>query len=106
VRGRSKDTIKTAGFSVHADDIEETLAQHPHIQEVAVVGRPHARLGEVPIAFVTTDVESLSASEICRWVNGRLNDRQRVYSVYILERLPVNASGKVVKAALQACTQD
>ncbi len=102
VRGRSKELIISAGFNIYPADIEAVLLRHPCVRQAAVVGAPNQTLGEVPIAFVEAAVPgAVTEPELCTWLNARLNDKQRVYRVKIVEQLPVNASGKIVKTGLR-----
>jgi acyl-CoA synthetase (AMP-forming)/AMP-acid ligase II len=107
LEGRQKDMIITAGLNVYPKDIESVLVEHPVVGEVAVIGVPNAVLGEMPCAFVvprttidSTDSDSLRAS-ICRWANARLSSKQNLYEVRIVDALPRNATGKVMKQRLR-----
>jgi acyl-CoA synthetase (AMP-forming)/AMP-acid ligase II len=57
ITDRKKDMIIVGGFNVYPAEVERLMAAHPAIREVAVVGAPDARLGEVPVAFVLADLE-------------------------------------------------
>jgi acyl-CoA synthetase (AMP-forming)/AMP-acid ligase II len=97
--------IITAGFNIFPSDIEAVLLRHPNVLEAAVVGVASGRLGEVPVAFAAVrDSSATSASDLCRWLNARLNDKQRVYSVKVIDKLPRNAAGKTLKSELLALT--
>ena len=102
---RKKDMIITAGFNIYPVDIEAVLTGHPYVREAAVVGKPHAALGETPIGFVTLKDQRLgdaaTRSQILRWVNGRLNANQRLMDLRIIEVMPSTSSGKPMKATLR-----
>ncbi|NIP88291.1 MAG: long-chain fatty acid--CoA ligase, partial [Gammaproteobacteria bacterium] len=101
VRGRSTDLIIAAGHNVYPSDIEAVLLQHPAVRRAAVVGAPSRVLGEVPIAFVEPAAPRLATeSELCSWLNARLSDKQRVYRVRLIDRMPINSSGKILKVKL------
>jgi long-chain acyl-CoA synthetase len=103
--GRKKDMIITAGFNIFPADVEHVVVQHPAVREAAVVGLPHRVLGETPLAFVVLDpaasAEADAGARICRWANARLNANQRLYDVRIVDGLPRNANGKVLKSRLK-----
>lgn len=103
--GRKKDMIITAGFKVYPVDIEAVLTAHPQVREAAVVGKPHAVLGETPIGFITLKDQQLPSaatrSRILKWANSRLNANQRLMEVRILEAIPNTSSGKAMKAKLR-----
>jgi acyl-CoA synthetase (AMP-forming)/AMP-acid ligase II len=74
------------------------LERHPAAQDVAVVGRKCARWGEEPVAFVTLNPGwSADARELFDWMCDRLGKQQRPAEVIILEELPRNPVGKVLK---------
>jgi len=100
--GRKKDVIIRGGNNIHAIDVEAVLLEHPHVVEVAVVGVPHPVLGEdvaavvvlVPGATTTTD----DLRELCA---GALADYKVPRRIELVDELPRNATGKVLKAQLQ-----
>jgi acyl-CoA synthetase (AMP-forming)/AMP-acid ligase II len=100
--GRKKDLIIRGGHNVYPTDIEAVLIAHPDVQEAAVVGVPHAVLGEdiaafvVPRAGVEVDVDALSS-----WCSERLADYKRPRQVRVVDALPRNATGKVLKHVLR-----
>ncbi len=102
---RKKDMIITAGFKIYPVDMEAVLNGHPYVREAAVVGRPHAKLGETPVGFVTLKdrqyANAATRSQILRWANGRLNANQRLLDLRIIEVMPNTPSGKPMKAQLR-----
>jgi acyl-CoA synthetase (AMP-forming)/AMP-acid ligase II len=100
---RKKDIIISGGFNVYATDLEGVLAQHPAVQEVAVIGIPSDRWGETPLALVVPrpGVE-IAAGELREYCNARLGKAQRVSEVELRGELPKNAIGKILKRQLRA----
>ncbi|HEY1827443.1 MAG TPA: hypothetical protein VGF87_05450, partial [Acidimicrobiales bacterium] len=101
--GRSKDVIIRGGNNVHATDVEHVLVQHDAVAEVAVVGAPHAVLGEDVVAFVVlhegadVDGEALRAYGL-----EHLADYKVPRAFHFVTELPRNATGKVIKPELRA----
>jgi long-chain acyl-CoA synthetase len=106
--GRKRDMIKTGGFQVWPQEIEQILRKHPLVADVAVVGMNDARLGEVPGAFVVTsetvDHEDLERRliEFCR---EQLSHFKCIRHVTVLDELPRSEAGKVQRGELQARIQ-
>lgn len=97
----STDLIKTGGFRVGAGEVESALLSHPDVREAAVVGEPHADLGEVVCAYVVLDDGAAATGEdLTAWVAGRLAAHKRPRGVYLVPGLPRNAMGKVQKTRL------
>ncbi|BBX00077.1 long-chain fatty acid--CoA ligase [Mycolicibacterium moriokaense] len=102
---RKKDMIISGGENIYSAEVESTLAAHPDIGEVAVIGRPDNYWGEVPVAVVvprspgcpTLDVDTLGG-----WLEGRLARYKRPKVVHQVDALPRNAGGKVLKHVLKA----
>ena len=101
--GRSKDMFIVGGFNAYPAEIENILLRHPDIQQAAVVGIPDTRLGEVGIAFVVlrsgatcTDVD------IIEWSRREMANYKVPRRVDVVEALPLNATGKVMKEELRA----
>jgi acyl-CoA synthetase (AMP-forming)/AMP-acid ligase II len=82
--------------------MEQTLARHPGISEVAVVGTSDDRLGEVLLAYVTRRAGDTTAEpEIISWCRERLADFKVPRYVRFRDSLPRNASGKMLKDVLR-----
>ncbi|WP_328459703.1 AMP-binding protein [Actinoplanes sp. NBC_00393] len=96
----STDLIKTGGYRVGAGEVEDTLLLHPAVREAAVIGTPHADLGEQITAFVVAD--PVSPDELIQFVAQRLAAHKRPRVVHLVDQLPRNAMGKVQKKQLTA----
>jgi acyl-CoA synthetase (AMP-forming)/AMP-acid ligase II len=101
--GRKKDMFIVGGFNAYPAEIENLLLAHPSVGQVAVVGMPDERLGEVGMAFVvpTRDAQ-LDPSELIAWARSTMANYKVPRAVEIVESLPVNAAGKVEKEVLRA----
>jgi acyl-CoA synthetase (AMP-forming)/AMP-acid ligase II len=105
--GRLKDMIIVGGFNVYPAEVENALLDHDAIGQVAVVGVPDARMGEVAMAWVVpVSGRSLDADELIRWSRDRLANYKVPRYVSILDALPTNATGKVLKEELRARAAD
>jgi cyclohexanecarboxylate-CoA ligase len=104
VTGRLKDIIIRSGENISARELEELLARHPKVAEVAVVARPDARTGERACACVVardrTDQPSLT--ELCTYlIDAGLSRRKLPEQLELADALPMTAAGKVDKQALR-----
>jgi acyl-CoA synthetase (AMP-forming)/AMP-acid ligase II len=100
--GRKKDVIIRGGNNIHAVDVEAVLADHPDVVEAAVVGVPHAVLGEDVAAVVVLSPRSTTTAEDLRLhCAERLADYKVPRRIEIVDELPRNATGKVLKRELQ-----
>ena len=93
----SVDLIKSGGYRVGAGEIETALLGHPGVAEVAVVGLPDDDLGQRIVAFVVGDAQP---GELIDYVAQQLSVHKRPREVRLVESLPRNAMGKVVKKEL------
>ncbi|MFG1931133.1 acyl-CoA synthetase [Mycobacterium sp. NPDC048908] len=93
----SVDLIKTGGFRVGAGEIETVLLGHPGVSEVAVVGVPDDDLGQRIVAFVVGDADP---QHLIDYVAQELSVHKRPREVRLVEHLPRNAMGKVLKKEL------
>lgn len=101
--GRLKDLIIVGGFNVYPAEVENALLGHEAIGQVAVVGRPDARLGEVAVAFVVpAPGRSVEPEAVVAWARERLANYKVPRQVVAVADLPINAAGKVLKQALRA----
>jgi acyl-CoA synthetase (AMP-forming)/AMP-acid ligase II len=100
---RKKDMIISGGVNVYPRDIEEIVARHPAVQEVAVFGIPHDKWGETPLAAVTLlEPGSIAPAELKNWINQHVAAKfQRVHDVVIMEAFPRNVAGKILKRVMR-----
>ncbi|MBW2429006.1 MAG: AMP-binding protein [Deltaproteobacteria bacterium] len=100
---RMKDMIISGGVNVYPRDIEEIVAQHPEVQEVAVLGVPHEKWGETPVAAVILHKSgSITAEALRDWINARVAAKfQRVHDVVIMDEFPRNVAGKTLKRVMR-----
>jgi malonyl-CoA/methylmalonyl-CoA synthetase len=99
----SVDIIKTGGFKVSALEIEEVLRQHPAIADCAVIGAPDAEWGERVSAAVELRSGSVTdLDELQRWAKVRLAPYKVPRALTVVDALPRNAMGKVVKPDVAA----
>jgi fatty acid CoA ligase FadD36 len=96
----SVDLIKSGGFRVGAGEIETVLLEHPSVAEVAVVGLPDEDLGQRIVAFVVGSGGAPAADELIETVAQQLSVHKRPREVRIVDELPRNAMGKVLKKEL------
>ena len=100
---RLKDMIISGGENIASSEVERVLYEHPDVVEAAVVGRPDARWGEVPIAYVVltpnATADPASLVDHCRAELARFKVPK---SVILLDALPRNPSGKVLKRELRS----
>ena len=105
ITDRLKDMFIVGGFNAYPAEIEGTLLRHPGVSQVAVVGVPDPRMGEVGCAFVVprpgTDPAAL-AEDLPAWAREQMANYKVPRTVRIIEALPLNASGKVLKTELRA----
>lgn len=103
VTDRVKDMFLVGGFNAYPAEIERLMLMHPDIDQVAVVGMPDERLGEVGAAFVVARRGvDLDAQQVLEWARGAMANYKVPRRVDVLEQLPVNASMKVLKHELRA----
>jgi acyl-CoA synthetase (AMP-forming)/AMP-acid ligase II len=100
---RKKDMIISGGFNVFPSDLEAVVAGHPAVLDTTVIGVPHERWGETPLALVIRR-PGVAADEaaILGWANQRLGKHQRLGGVAFRDAFPRNALGKVLKKDLRA----
>ena len=101
LRGRKKEMVIVAGENVYPIEVENALCAHAAIQEAAAFGREDAALGEVVHAAVVVRAgEKITDRELKAFLMTRLAAFKVPRTIKILEKLPRNASGKVVKREL------
>jgi len=102
ITDRKKDMLLVNGMNVYPREIEEILYQFPGVKEAAVIGRPDARKGEQPVAFVAPNEGAvLQEKDLQQFVRNRLADYKVPRKVILMPALPRNATGKILKTALR-----
>jgi HIP---CoA ligase len=102
---RLKDLVVVGGLNVYPAEIERVLSEHPAVDQVAVVGRPDATMGEVPVAFVVPSAHpgpSIDGAELRAFGEARLAGFKVPRHYVSVDALPINAAGKIDKVALRA----
>src|SRR5262245_37302025 len=95
--------IISGGENIHPVEVEEVLARHPGVRDVAVVGEPDARWGQRVVAFVVRADGGVTAETLdthCR-TSGALAAFKRPRRVVFVERIPKTASGKILRRLLR-----
>jgi acyl-CoA synthetase (AMP-forming)/AMP-acid ligase II len=103
ITDRLKDMYVSGGFNVYPAEVEAVLRAHPAVGQVAVIGIPDRRMGEVGLALVVpaADAGSLGEDELTAWARERLANYKVPRSVRWMDGLPMNAGGKVLKRELR-----
>jgi acyl-CoA synthetase (AMP-forming)/AMP-acid ligase II len=102
ITDRKKDMFIIGGFNAYPAEIENMVSAHPAVSQVSIVGVPDERMGEVGYAFIvlrpgqTVDAEALLA-----WSRERMANFKVPRYVQVVDALPLNASGKVLKYELR-----
>jgi malonyl-CoA/methylmalonyl-CoA synthetase len=102
IRGRSTELIITGGYNVYPREVEDVLATHPAVIEVAVSGTPSEEWGEVVTAWIVSDGTAPTADELAAFTGSTLADYKRPRVVRIVDQLPRNSMGKVVRSELRS----
>jgi acyl-CoA synthetase (AMP-forming)/AMP-acid ligase II len=103
--GRAKDMFIVGGFNAYPAEIENALLRHPGIRAAAVIGIPDERMGEVGMAFVVPASPDLSGPAVIEWCREQMANYKVPRAVELVDELPVNATGKVVKDVLRQWAQ-
>ncbi|ASR35307.1 long-chain fatty acid--CoA ligase [Prauserella marina] len=101
---RKKDMIISGGENIYCAEVENVLAAHPRIGEVALIGVPDERWGETPLAVISAKVpdDPPDAAGLAEWCRDKLAGYKRPRRMAIVPALPRNPSGKVLKTELRA----
>ncbi len=104
IDGRKKDMFIVGGFNAYPAEIEGFMLEHPAVAQVAVIGVPDERLGQVGKAFVvpTRNAKTpISEQDLIAWCRDRMAGFKAPRYVEFLDELPLNATGKVMKDQLR-----
>ncbi|WP_370946745.1 class I adenylate-forming enzyme family protein [Amycolatopsis sp. cg5] len=97
---RKKDMLLYKGYNVYPRELEELLIAHPAVTAAAVVGRPRADVGELPVAFVVKATDT-TAEEILADINAKVLPYKRIRELKFVDEIPVSAAGKILKRELR-----
>lgn len=98
---RKKDMIISGGENIYCAELENVLASHPDIAEVAVIGRADEKWGEVPIAVAAVTNDDLRIEDLGDFLTDRLARYKHPKALEIVDALPRNPAGKVLKTELR-----
>ncbi|MSX77173.1 MAG: AMP-binding protein, partial [Actinobacteria bacterium] len=102
ITDRLKDMFIVGGFNAYPAEIENEFMNHPAIAQVAIVGQPDERMGEVGHAFVVSrHDQKIDANELLNWARHRMANFKVPRQITFVDALPTNASGKVLKYELR-----
>jgi acyl-CoA synthetase (AMP-forming)/AMP-acid ligase II len=102
ITDRIKDMFICGGFNCYPAEIENLIFQHPGVAQVAVIGIPDERMGEVGMAFVVPRPDAtLEPDSLITWCRDKMANYKAPRRIEIVESLPTNASGKVLKTELR-----
>jgi acetyl-CoA synthetase len=106
ITGRVDDVMNVAGHRLATAEVEDALAQHPLVSEVAVVSRPDEIKGEVPVAFVLLKAGAQPSEELkkelIKTVDKYIGPTARPAEIYFAEDVPKTRSGKIMRRILKA----
>ena len=99
---RKKDMILVSGFNVYPNEVEDVIAEHPGVAEVAVIGVADEHTGEAIKAFVTPSGPGLQANDIIQHCRERLTGYKVPKHIAFQEQLPKSPVGKILRAQLRS----
>ena len=98
---RKKDMILVSGFNVYPNEIEDVIAQHPKVAEVAAIGIPSEKSGEVVKVFVVKSDNSLTADEVIEYCRANCTNYKVPKEVEFRDELPKTNVGKILRRVLK-----
>ena len=102
VRDRMKDMLISGGENVYPAEVENMLLGHPALADAAVIGLPSPKWGEVALAVVVPKKgQAITAPELLQWCKGKLAGFKLPKAAVIVEEIPRNPSGKILKRVLR-----
>ncbi|OPY91406.1 MAG: Long-chain-fatty-acid--CoA ligase [Syntrophaceae bacterium PtaU1.Bin231] len=103
ITGRKKELIIYKGYNIAPRMLEEVLYQHPAILECAVVGKKDEMAGELPVAFVSLKSgKEVTSEDLMNFVNAKVAAYKKIREIRFIDKIPVNANGKVMRNKLTA----
>ncbi|PSL50414.1 AMP-binding enzyme [Salsuginibacillus halophilus] len=104
---RKKDIIISGGVNVYPREIEDTLKEHPVVQDAAVIGVPHDTWGESIHAYVVaTEALTEPVTALRSFLEGRLASYKLPHEATVVDDLPRNPTGKILKGELRKMKEE
>jgi acyl-CoA synthetase (AMP-forming)/AMP-acid ligase II len=101
ITDRLKELIKVKGMQVAPAELEALLVTHPAVADAAVIGRPDERAGEVAVAYLVAR-GALDPDALKSWLSERVAPHKQLADVVLVEAIPKNPSGKLLRRVLRA----
>jgi acyl-CoA synthetase (AMP-forming)/AMP-acid ligase II len=102
IRGRAKELVVSGGENIYPAEIERVMAEHSQIQDVAVIGVPDERWGEVPKAVVVAKPgAAIDTEQLLAWCRQQIASFKCPKTVDVVAELPRNPTGKILKKDLR-----
>ncbi|MFC3352363.1 AMP-binding protein, partial [Streptomyces echinoruber] len=102
--GRLRDLIIRGGENVHPGEVEQVIRQVPGVADVAVCGRPHETLGEVPVAYVVPGPDGVDVDAVLAACREELAPYKRPEEIHAVDEVPRNRMGKIARQCLTGLT--
>jgi len=99
---RLKELIKVKGYQVAPSELEDLIRQHEGVVDVAVTGVPDERAGELPRAYVIRKNRKVQEQDIVKFVAAHVAPHKKLGGVMMVDSLPKNQTGKVLRRELKA----
>lgn len=102
--GRTKEMIKSSGFSIFPEDVEALLNEHPAVLQSAVIGIPDASRGESVKAFIVLKPGkegTITEQDMMEWAKGYMSAYKYPREIVFMEKLPATSSGKILRRLLK-----
>lgn len=99
---RKKDMLLYKGYNVYPRELEELLAAQEGVLAAAVVGKPDAAVGELPVAFVVPARPDVGTAELMTAINDQVVHYKHLREIRLVDQLPYSAAGKILKRELRA----
>ncbi len=101
IEDRKKDMILVSGFNVYPNEVEDVIAAHPGVLEVAAVAQPDENSGEVVAIFVVKKDPALTAEALIAYSRHRIDGIQGSAACVLRSELPKTNVGKILRRALR-----
>ncbi|MCB1412526.1 MAG: long-chain-fatty-acid--CoA ligase [Xanthobacteraceae bacterium] len=101
IRDRMKDMLISGGENVYPAEVENVVLSHPAVTDVAVIGLPSPKWGEVPLVVAVKTDPNLTEAEVLEWCKGKLAPFKRPKVAVFIETIPRNPTGKILKRVLR-----